>query len=77
MMGQFDVSKFELSQTPLKRWSNRDRLSKYAKFPGKMGVASKWRVTKLRLLGKPPLVFNERRCNALRNSDLRGWGSRH
>jgi hypothetical protein len=36
-MGQFDVSKFELSQTPLKRWLNRDGLSKYAKFPGKNG----------------------------------------
>jgi hypothetical protein len=35
MMGRFDVSEIELSEASHKRWSNRDGLSKHAKFPRK------------------------------------------
>jgi hypothetical protein len=35
LMGRFDVSEIELSEAPHKCWSNRDGLSKHAKFPRK------------------------------------------
>lgn len=44
---------------------------------GKTGSRIKRRATNPRLAGNAPPVFDDRRCNALQNTDLRGSSSPH